>query len=268
MVAARYAVGMPASISTPDAAAPKAKLCDYGAAEVEAIVAQRCGELSALIGLPLVAPAVRVVEPVALAAARDADVRVRAEKVRGRPHQGAVWTTIATWLAQTFGPACLGYFAASDATLFLNGELVPQQAAYVLLHELTHAVQWQNFPALFAAVDASRVAAEDLAEANADGAAAARDRYESLVTFVEGHATMFGRRALRARIQRDSPTSTPDQVDDYVRQMMALDLHDDTTALIYVRGEITLASMEPARVASLLGDPEGIVKLFTRRPPG
>jgi hypothetical protein len=244
---------MPASTSTPGAATPKAKLSDYGAPEVDAIVAQRCQELSALIGLPLAAPAASVLEPAALAAARDADIRARGEKIRGRPHQAGVGTRIATWLAQTFGPACLGYFAASEATLFLNGELVPQQGAYVLLHELTHAAQFQNFPAVFAAIDASRVAAEDLAE--------------SLVTFVEGHATMFGRRALRARIQRDSPTSTADQVDDYVRQMMALDLHDDTTALIYVRGEITLASMEPSAVASLLADPEGIVKLFTRHPP-
>jgi hypothetical protein len=60
------------------------------------------------------------------------------------------------------------------------------------------------------------------------------------------------------------PKAKAEEVDDYVRQLVGLDLNDDTTALIYARGEITLASMEPARVAALLPDPEAIVTLFGR----
>lgn len=247
---------------------PRSTLAGYTPQEVESIVAVRCQELSAHLGWPLAPPAVKVVEPDALREAMHADVNARAEKIRGAPREEGLLSTLASWLLSLLSPSVFGYFGTSHNTLYLNGELVPQQAGYVLMHELTHAAQWQNFPALFARIDAGRVAAEDLAEKHGDDspeAAAARDRYESLVTFVEGHATLHARRACEARLLRDAPNVSAADAHAFVEAMMGLDLTDETTQLIYVRGETKLAELDSARVQALFGAPEEIEKLFTRR---
>jgi len=246
---------------------PKTSLAEYAAEEVAGIVALRCQELSMHLGWPLVPPAVQIVAPGALREARDADVRVRAETIRGAPHREGFLASLATLLQDFMGPSVLGYFGTSQNTLSLNAELVPQQAGYVLLHELVHAAQWQNFPELFAVIDAARVATEDLVDeqgATSTAAVAARDRYESLVTFLEGHATLHGRRACEARLARDAPNATAEEVHGLVAAMTGLDPTDDMTALIYVRGETALAELDAAKVESLFRDPEQIVKLFTR----
>jgi hypothetical protein len=248
-------------------AEPKPALSAYTPDEVQSIVAVRCQELSALLGWNITPPAVRFADPSARADARDADIRVRSEKIRGAARDEGWLSTLSSWVSRTFGPSVLGYFATSQNTLFLNGELLPQQAGYVLMHELTHAAQWQNFPSMFAAIDAARVAAEDAADRSGEGggdAAVLRDRYVSLVTFVEGHATGIGRRACEERILRDSATVAPADAKAFVAAMMGLDTADEMTALVYVRGDKTVADLDSSRIEALFRDPDGVVKLFTQ----
>ena len=249
--------------------APKSTLAGYSQGEVDAIVAVRCAELSTHLGWMLVPPAVRLVDPIELSSSVRSDVDARGLKIRGSARHEGCWSGLAASVLQLFGPSVLGYFAAGSDTLFLNRELVPAQAGYVLLHELTHAAQWQRSPALFAAIDAARVAAEDAQDRVGDAATeaqVARDRYESLVTFVEGHATFHGRRACEGRLLRDAPNTTPAEVEAFVDQLVGLDLTDETTQLIYVRGEATIALLpHAARVDELFHDPEAIVTLLTRR---
>ena len=75
---------------------------------------------------------------------------------------------------------------------------------------------------------------------------------------------MHGRRACEARLARDAPNATAEEVHGLVAAMTGLDPTDDMTALIYVRGETALAELDAAKVESLFRDPEQIVKLFTR----
>ncbi len=150
-------------MTTPPAQ-PKASLAAYSADEIASIVNTRCQELSPQLGWTVTAPAVKIVEPDALQEAIQADVRARAEKVRGRPRDEGLFASVASWLLGFIVPSTLGYFGTSTNTLYLNGELAPQQAGYVLMHELVHAAQWQNFPALFARIDTVRASAEDLAD--------------------------------------------------------------------------------------------------------
>ncbi len=247
---------------------PKATLAAYTPDELTAIVALRCQELSAHLGWPVKPPAVRVVDPEGLQIAMRADVRARGEKARGTtaPEEGLL-ETLAGWLLGMIGPTVLGYFGTTEDTLFLNGELAPQQAGYVLVHELTHAAQWQNFPALFARVDASRAETEDLIDRDgpdAPATKAARDRYESLVTFVEGHATLHGRRVCEARLRRDAPQVSEAEAAAFVAALTGLDPADENVALIYVRGERALAGMDAAQVEAMFREPERAERLFAR----
>jgi hypothetical protein len=248
-------------------AATKNMLADYAPEEVDAIVAKRCEELANVLGWPVAAPRVQRVDPIDLASAAKDDAKARSEKIRGKPREQGFWSSLASGVLELFGPSMLGYFAAGSDTLFLNSELVPAQGGYVLLHELTHAAQWQSFPELFHVIDRARVAAEDAQDRHGDGAVesvAARVRYESLVTFIEGHATMIGRRACEERLTRDAPPSTPpEEVKALVAQLVGLDLDDETTQRIYVRGEKVVGGLEPAQLKALFSDPEAIVKLFT-----
>ncbi|HEY4221092.1 MAG TPA: hypothetical protein VGO62_07110 [Myxococcota bacterium] len=239
----------------------------YTQQEIDAVVAQRCGEISARLSWPLAQPTVRVLDPDALKDAVAADIHARETQVRGAPHEASLLERMTSWIASIVNPPTLGYFGTSNSTLHLNGVVVPQQAGYVLLHELVHAAQWQRAPGLFAAIDAARVAAGDtMREHGADSAPAkkARDRYESLVTFIEGHATFHGRHALIDRLTRDVAYANMVDVKKYVEQMMALDLSDENTQLIYVRGERALAELDSARVEALFADPDRVVALFTR----
>lgn len=247
--------------------APKVSLAAYTPDELTTIVALRCQELSAHLGWRVTPPAVRIVDPEGLQIAMRADVKARGEKVRGVSREEGLLETIAGWLLGMIGPTVLGYFGTSEDTLFLNGELAPQQAGYVLVHELTHAAQWQNFPALFARIDASRAETEDLIDRDgpdAPATRAARDRYESLVTLVEGHATLHGRRVCEARLRRDAPQVPEAEVTAFVTALMGLDPSDENVALIYLRGERALAGMDAARVEAMFRDPEQAVRAFSR----
>jgi hypothetical protein len=248
---------------------PKPNLAAYTQQEIESVVAIRAREISERLGWPLVAPAVRVLDTDAMKEAIDADVSARETKVRGAPHEAGLLERMASWVASLVSPSTLGYFGTSANTLHLDGALVPQQAGYVLLHELVHTAQWQHQPNLFAQIDAARVATMDTAHQFGDEspqAKTARDRYESLVTFIEGHATFHGRHALETRLTHDIANVTEAEVQKYVEQMMALDLTDENTNLIYVRGEKKIAELDTARVEALFADPEQIVALFTRLP--
>ncbi|UQA56968.1 hypothetical protein [Polyangium aurulentum] len=246
---------------------PRASLADYTPAEVEAIVAIRCKELSEHLGWEITPPAVKIVSPDALSEAMEADQKARSEKIRGAARDVGLLASMAGWLLRLISPSMLGYFGTHHNTLYLNGEVVPQQAAYVLLHELVHAAQWQRFPELFERLDAGRVAAEDLADRHGDDAEAtriARDHYESLVTFIEGHATLHGRRVCEARLLRDAPTLSADEVRAYVNALTGLDPSDETMAQIYLRGESTLANLDPLQVDAIFREPDQIVRLFSR----
>ncbi len=85
------------------------------------------------------------------------------------------------------------------------------------------------------------------------------------MTFLEGHATFHGRRACERRLLRDAPNVPAEEARAFVEALMALDKADETTALIYVRGEETLAGLDAAKVDALFRDPNQILKLFTRR---
>lgn len=246
----------------------KSTLADYSPDEIHDIVATRCAELAPMLGWPVAPPTVRVVSPDALRAATDDDVRARGRVVRGVDREDGLLERVVGFLAGLFGPALLGYFGTSTNTLFLPSTMVPQQGAYVLLHELTHAAQWQNHPGLFALVDRERVATEDHIDAHgpdADVSLAARDRYESLVTLVEGHATLIGRRALEHRLRSQATGVSDDEIRAYVQQLTGLDPTDETTQLVYVRGEERLARMSSEEIDALFHDPEAAVRLFARR---
>jgi hypothetical protein len=247
---------------------PKNALSEYTPQEVDEIVALRCQELSALLGWPVAAPGARIVDEGALREARSEDVRACEARVRGGPRDEGLLSKVASFLSDLVSPSVMGYFGRTANVLFLNEAMIPAQAGYVLMHELTHAAQWQNHPGLFDAIDRWRVHAQDAADqhgSEAPEALAARDRYEPLVTFVEGHATLWGRRACEQRLLRDAKNVSPEEAHAFVEAMMGLDPSDETVARIYIRGERTLAGLAPEQVAALFGDPEQIVGLFAGR---
>jgi len=247
---------------------PRSHLAAYSADEIAAIVALRCQELSDHLGWSVAPPAVRVLGPSELRDAAEADVQRRSEAIRGRPREEGLLAELASWLLGFFGPSLLGYFGTSQNTLFLNGELGTSQAGYVLMHELVHAAQWQRFPGLFARIDAGRVAAEDLADQQGEQgheAQVARDHYEALVTFLEGHATFHARRACESRLRRNLPDASDEEIRAFVEALMGLDLTDETTTLIYVRGEALHTSLEPAQVEAMFREPDEIVRRLSRR---
>lgn len=256
------------AMSTPGTAgvAPKATLSAYAPEEITTIVARRCEELSAHLGWSIVPPAVRVLSPDVLDEIVRADVAARTRAIRGHDREEGLLQSLASWVLGLLGPSTLGYFGTTDETLYLNGDLVPAQGAYVLTHELVHAAQWQRHPALFAQIDQARVAAEDEANDGGSDDGPARDRYVSLVTLVEGHATHHGRKACEARLAREAGAEVPpEEVAAFVTQLMALDPDDENTALVYVRGERALAALDAEAVDALFRDPEGAVRMFARR---
>lgn len=256
---------------TTTAAQPKQTLAEYSPDEVASIVATRCQELSKRLGWTIAPPAVKIVDPDELQEAMDADMKVRAEKARGRPmrvSEEGLLTALATWLLGLLSPSVLGYFGTAHNTLYLNGELAVQQAGYVFLHELVHAGQWQRHPGFFAALDTGRATAEDLSLEHGDDdvrTLAARDRYESLVTLAEGHATHHARKASEDRIAKGAPQLSPAEVQALVTSFMGLDPNDENTALLYVRGEKAVAEMSAAEVEAMFQDPDKAVAKFTRR---
>jgi hypothetical protein len=250
-------------------AQPRETLAAFQPEALAAVVASRCQELSAQLGWPLVPPPVRVVAAGALREALLADLQARGERACGGPRRrrGGGLSGLASRLLDLLSPSVVGYFAVSEEALYLDAALAPSQAAYVLVHELVHVAQWQRFPGLFGRIDAGRVLAEDLIDQQGEAApqaVAARDRYEALVTFLEGHATFHGRVACEQRLRRDAAQVSAEAAHAFVEALMGLDQDDPMTALLYVRGEQAVAAMDGAAVQAMFVDPELAVRRFTR----